>query len=246
MLITLALLGVIIGFASGFFGIGGGTILVPMLLLIGMDIKTAIGIAAMQMVFSSTLGSYVNFKSGNLKLNDGVYLGIGGFVGATQSGAIVMATPSYVLMIGFICVLFFSLVKFLRSSVKESTQAISSKPLLFGVGVVVGTISLSMGIGGAIFLTPILVGFMGYDIKRAVSMGLFFVIFSSVSGFLSMAWHGLIDYKFGLVLGVGSLLGVVFGAKKAHTIERQKQKKWLLGLYVLLIILTFYELMGEL
>jgi len=87
MIFSLGLLGIAVGFASGFFGIGGGTVLVPVLLLIGMDIKTAIGIATMQMVFSSTLGSYVNFKSGKLKLGDGIYLGLGGFVGATQSGS---------------------------------------------------------------------------------------------------------------------------------------------------------------
>lgn len=96
------------------------------------------------------------------------------------------------------------------------------------------------------FLTPILVGFLGYDIKRAVSMGLFFVVFSSISGFLSMAWHGLIDFKMGLALGVGSLIGVVYGAKRSHAIEKQRQKWWLLGLYIVLILITFYELIGEL
>lgn len=246
MLLALGFLGVAIGFVSGFFGIGGGTVLVPILLLIGMDIKAAIGIAAMQMVFSSTLGSYVNFRSGKLKLGEGLYLGLGGFVGATQSGAIVAATPNYILMSSFVFILFLSLVKFFQAPAEPNGEAITSKPLLFGVGVVVGMISLSMGIGGAVFLTPILVGFMRYDIKRAVSMGLFFVVFSSISGFLSMAWHGLIDYKIGLILGLGSLLGVVFGAKQSHVIDRRKQKWWLLGLYVVMILLTIYELIGEL
>jgi len=246
MLIALGFLGIFIGFASGFFGIGGGTVLVPILLLLGIDIKTAISISVMQMVFSSTLGSYVNYKSGKLRLGDGLYVGLGGFVGATQSGTIVAILPDVVLMGGFITVLLLSMGKFLTAPAQPSGVAVTSKGILFGLGVIVGMISLSMGIGGAIFLTPILVGFMNYDIKRALSMGLFFVIFSSVSGFASMAWHGLIDYRAGLVLGVGSLLGVVFGAKKAHVIDRRKQKIWLLGLYAILLVLTFYKLVGHL
>jgi uncharacterized membrane protein YfcA len=246
MFIALTLLGIIIGFASGFFGIGGGTVLVPVLLLIGFDIKTAIGLAAMQMVFSSTLGSYVNYKGGKLILKDALFLGFGGFVGATQSGAIVAAANDFVLMSGFICILLFSLIKFLRTPVNANKEAVTNKMLLFLIGAFVGMVSLSMGIGGAVFLTPILVGFLGYDIKRAVSMGLFFVVFSSISGFLSMAWHGLIDFKMGLALGVGSLIGVVYGAKRSHAIEKQRQKWWLLGLYIVLILITFYELIGEL
>jgi hypothetical protein len=246
MLIFLGFLGIFIGFASGFFGIGGGTVLVPILLLVGIDIKTAIGISIMQMVFSSTLGSYVNYKSGKLHLGDGLYVGLGGFVGATQSGTIVAIMPDVALLIGFITVLLISMGKFLIAPAEPNGEAITSKPILFGLGLVVGMISLSMGIGGALFLTPILVGFMNYDIKRAVSMGLFFVIFSSLSGFASMAWHGLIDYQAGLVLGVGSLLGVVFGTKRAHVIDRRKQKIWLLALYVVLFALTFYELIGHL
>jgi len=143
-------------------------------------------------------------------------------------------------------VLFLSIIKFFRAPLEAKAKPISSKPLLFGVGLVIGMISLSMGVGGAVFLTPILVGFMRYDIKRAVSMGLFFVVFSSISGFLSMAWYGLIDYKAGLILGVASLLGVVFGAKRAHVIDRRKQKWWLLGLYAVMILVTFYKLIGEL
>jgi len=55
MLVLLAGLGVFVGFISGFFAIGGGTVLVPALLFLGYDIKYAIGISVTQMVFSSPL-----------------------------------------------------------------------------------------------------------------------------------------------------------------------------------------------
>ena len=59
-------LGLFVGSLSGFFGIGGGTILVPILLFMSYDIKTAIGISVVQMVFSSLYGSFLNFRKGSL------------------------------------------------------------------------------------------------------------------------------------------------------------------------------------
>ncbi len=56
MEILLVLAGSLVGVLSGFFGIGGGMILIPILLLIGIDIKSAIAISIVQMVFSSFYG----------------------------------------------------------------------------------------------------------------------------------------------------------------------------------------------
>lgn len=49
----LAAFGVITGLISGFFGVGGGMILVPLLLVSGYVMKEAVAISIMQMVFSS-------------------------------------------------------------------------------------------------------------------------------------------------------------------------------------------------
>ena len=244
MTIALSLLGIFIGFASGFFGIGGGTLLVPILIYLGFGIKAAIGISVMQMVFSSIFGSYVNFKHGMLKLDDGIFLGLGGFSGALLSGFIVKLMPDWVLMVVFASSLVMAMYKFFKAPASPSGPANESRLLLYLVGVFVGSTAISIGIGGALLLTPIMVGFLNYDIKRAVSTGLFFVVFSSISGFISMSYNGLIDYTSGLALGFGSLLGVYFGAKQSHIIDKAKQKKLLLGLYLVLFILTVNKLLG--
>jgi uncharacterized membrane protein YfcA len=62
MIIGLIFVGLFVGAISGFFGVGGGMILVPMLMSIGVDIKSAIGISVVQMVFSSVYGSYLNYR----------------------------------------------------------------------------------------------------------------------------------------------------------------------------------------
>jgi len=64
MVIELIFVGTFIGAMAGFFGIGGGMMLVPVLLAIGFDIKAAIGISikTMQMILGqkhSTKGCFL-------------------------------------------------------------------------------------------------------------------------------------------------------------------------------------------
>lgn len=244
MFVILIILGIFVGFASGFFGIGGGTVLVPSLIYLGYDVKTAIGISIILMVFSSIFGSFVNYKNQMLRLQNGIVLGLGGFIGAQFSGYIVSCLPSYVLLGFFAISLLGSLYKFFKAPSEPDAPPNESKVLLFFVGFFVGMIAISIGIGGALFLTPIMVGFLHFDIKRAVSTSLLFVVFSSVSGLISFSMHGLMDYRSGIILGLGSLVGVYFGAKRSHIIKRDLQKKLLMILYIVLFTLTINKLMA--
>ncbi len=246
MLIGLAFFGVIVGVSSGFFGIGGGTLLVPSLIYLGYDIKIAIGISVMQMIFSSMFGSYINYKAGVLQLNSGIFLGFGALFGAALSGFIVSALPQIALLILFAVILAMSIYKFFSAPIEPKSTPNKSKVLLFIVGVVIGAIAISTGTGGAIFLTPVLVGFMNWDIKKAVGTTLFFIIFGSISGFISLSANGLVDYDAGVAVGIGSLIGVYFGVKLSHYVSKTVQKRALLILYAIMFVLTLNKIVSEL
>ncbi len=246
MLIGLAFFGVIVGISSGFFGIGGGTLLVPSLIYLGYDIKIAIGISVMQMIFSSMFGSYINYKAGVLQLNSGIFLGFGALFGAALSGFIVSALPQVALLILFAVILAMSIYKFFSAPIEPKSTPNESKVLLFIVGVVIGAIAISTGTGGAIFLTPVLVGFMNWDIKKAVGTTLFFIIFGSISGFISLSANGLVDYDAGVAVGIGSLIGVYFGVKLSHYVSKTVQKRALLILYAIMFVLTLNKIVSEL
>ena len=106
MEIILVLVGILVGTLSGFFGIGGGMILIPILMLLGIDIKTAIGISIVQMVFSSFYGSYLNHKKGSLILGEGIWVGIGGFVGGAIGAYVSDLVPERILQYLFLGLLF--------------------------------------------------------------------------------------------------------------------------------------------
>lgn len=246
MEVSLVVIGIIVGGLSGFFGIGGGTILVPALILMGYDIKSAVGISVMQMVFSSLYGSWLNHRKGNLNLKDGLVIGFGGFIGALGSGWLVSIVPEIVLESMFVTVVLFALYKFFHTSTNSLTEESHtvSKYILGIVGAFIGLFAISMGIGGSILLTPILAGFLYYPLKKAVSAGLFFVVFSSISGFISLSIAGHIDYIDGLIIGVASLFGVQIGILIAGKTGNKKHKNALIVLYIIILLLMLKKLFG--
>ena len=232
----LILLGISVGVLSGFFGIGGGTILVPLLLLLGYETKVAIGIAVVQMVFSSIYGSYLNNKKGTLDVNMVFVIGIGGFLGALLSGNLASSFDDKTLEIIFLCFAIFALVRLFFKTKEHHDEKNVSKIVLFSIGLGLGTASMTIGVGGSIILVPILVGFLHVPLKKAISAGLFFVIFSSTSGLISHSLKGHIDFEAGIMIGLASLVGVYVGIHLKDKVNSILQKKLLVGFYMLVVI----------
>lgn len=93
MIFELIIFGALTGFISGFFGVGGGMVLVPLLLYTSFQMKQAVAISIMQMVFSSIFGSILNLRNNSLKIKEGLILGVGGFLGGLQSSFILKLFP---------------------------------------------------------------------------------------------------------------------------------------------------------
>jgi uncharacterized membrane protein YfcA len=241
-MIELIFLGIGVGTLSGFFGIGGGTILVPMLLFLGHQIKDAIGISIVQMVFSSIYGSYLNNKKKTLDVPMVLTIGIGGFFGAMLSGFIASSVDDRVLEILFFAFAVFALSRLFFKTKIGATQREVNKVLLFLIGLFLGVLSMLIGVGGSIILVPILVGFLHVDIKKAISAGLFFVVFSSVAGLISHSLSREIDFYSGVIIGLSSLVGVYAGINLKDKVDSVVQKKLLVGFYLLIVIYLAFRI----
>ncbi len=243
MEIILVLVGILVGTLSGFFGIGGGMILIPILMLLGIDIKTAIGISIVQMVFSSFYGSYLNHKKGSLILGEGVWVGVGGFVGGAIGAYASDLVPERILQYLFLGLLFFALYRLFSSKVSDSGEVKTlSSVVLFIVGFIIGIFAISLGVGGSILLTPILAGFLHYPIKKAVSAGLFFVAFSSVAGLFMKLSTGTIDLEKGFYVAFASLLGVFMGIWLKEKVSSKQHKLYLLIMYAVALLILIKKM----
>jgi len=235
-MLELAIVGAIVGLLSGFFGIGGGTILVPVLLYLGYETKVAIGISIVQMAFSSMFGSYLNNKKGNLDVAMVSFIGVGGFIGGLFSGLITSAFSDETLEMIFLSFAIFALARLFFKTQENREEKELHKVFLLLIGFILGGLSMTIGVGGSIILIPILVGFLHVPLKKAVSAGLFFVVFSSLSGLISHSIEGNIDYESGITIGMASLVGVYVGIILKDTVSSTLQKNLLVAFYLAVVV----------
>ncbi len=74
-------LGLAVGLLSGLFGVGGGFLMTPLLIMFGIPATVAAATDSNQIVAASTSGTYAHWRVGNVDFKMGFHLLIGGFVG---------------------------------------------------------------------------------------------------------------------------------------------------------------------
>ncbi|OPX27840.1 MAG: hypothetical protein B1H07_00120 [Campylobacteraceae bacterium 4484_166] len=238
----LILYGIVVGFLAGFFGVGGGMVLVPILLYSGYVIKEAISISIVQMFFSSIFGSIISFKHFKLKLKYALTVGLGGFVGAINSALVVSYLDETVLQYLFVVVVLVSIFIVVFKKQKYETNKEKNLLWLFVVSMFIGLFFISLGIGGAILLTPFLMLYLNIDLKLSSSYGLFFVMFSSTAGLISQYLY--LDFLSldGVVIGLSSLVGVYVGVTIKKSLDIKKFGNYIIFLYIFVLIAMIFKL----
>ncbi|KAL3777418.1 hypothetical protein ACHAW5_010220, partial [Stephanodiscus triporus] len=106
-LLPISLVGIFSGFLSGMFGVGGGTVVVPSLVLAtDMPYHSALGTSLCAMVLPAAVGTYTNARLGNVNWRVAPFLAAGSaagaFVGAREVG---LNVDEGVLKMGFSCLM---------------------------------------------------------------------------------------------------------------------------------------------
>ena len=108
---VLLAIGLGVGFLSGMFGIGGGFLLTPLLIFIGVPQAVAVASSANQLVGASVSGVLAHWRRGNVDFKMGAVLSTGGFIGSAVGVALfaflrrlgqldLVISLSYVLLLG--------------------------------------------------------------------------------------------------------------------------------------------------
>ena len=82
-IIIILIAGLGVGFLSGLFGVGGGFLMTPLLIFLGIPPATAVGTEANQILGSSVSGGIAHGRKGNIDYEIGLFLLIGGIFGST-------------------------------------------------------------------------------------------------------------------------------------------------------------------
>src|SRR3546814_10054195 len=86
-------LGGAIGFLSGMFGVGGGFLLTPLLIFVGVPPAVAVATQSNQVVASSVSGVLAHWSRDNVDFKMGLVLMIGGFIGSDRKSTRLNSSP---------------------------------------------------------------------------------------------------------------------------------------------------------
>ncbi len=106
-------LGLLVGLLSGLFGVGGGFLMTPLLMMIGIPPTVAAATDANQIVAASASGTLAHWRLGNVDFKMGLLLLVGGFTGGAlgvhvikvlraTGGADFLIKMTYVIMLGVV------------------------------------------------------------------------------------------------------------------------------------------------
>ena len=262
LLTVLAIAAAVAGFMAGLLGVGGGIIMVPALYyaftVLDFDIVTrmhlAVGTSLAIIIPTSIISTLthrehdaVDFK---MVKSFGIFILIGVFFGTFL--AVNLKTPALVLffsIFAFMVGLFFI---FLREKLVDNPKQISN--LVKNIsGILIGFISIPLGIGGGSLMVPFMRTF-GYDIRKSIGTAAAVGFLIAVTGTTTMITGGKIidNVNTPFSLGYINLLGfIVFvpvtmimarlGAKAVYKIDKKILSK-IFGTFLILVsIRSFLE-----
>ncbi|MGK7883141.1 MAG: TSUP family transporter, partial [Crocosphaera sp.] len=96
------------GLLAGILGIGGGTVLVPLLLTLNYTSLQAIATSSLAIVITSSSGSIQNWRMGYLNFQRVILLGIPAIITAQLGVIVANRIPEFVLLTAFACLLVFN------------------------------------------------------------------------------------------------------------------------------------------
>ena len=127
-LLLILFFGFLVGFMSGLFGVGGGFLMTPLLIFMGIPPATAVGTESVQILGSSVSGAMAHGIKKNIDYEIGIFLLIGGIFGSTV-GVILFnflkESGNIDLIIKFLYILFLAIIGTLM--LVESTISLVSE-----------------------------------------------------------------------------------------------------------------------
>ena len=252
---------VVVGFMAGFFGIGGGLIMVPILFYIfsftGIEqafiMHLAIGTSFSIIVPTSIISTmtHMKFKAVDFSIvkTFGAFVAIGVVLGTIF--AVSLKTSSLVLFFSIMTMFFAIYFLMAKEKINPAPREIN---LIYRVicGFLSGFLSAPMGIAGGVINTPILKMF-GYQIKVAIgssaAVGFLIALIGAIGFAVSGSYLninvplslGFVNVPAFLIFVPITMFMAKIGAKTVHKFDKRLIGK-LLGIYLLIISCKlFYE-----
>lgn len=227
MVVVGAGIGLGAGIISGLFGIGGGVVLVPLLVIsFALPQLQAASVSLAAIVVGAGAGVVPFLIEGRVDWPAAAFLTVGAAVGAWIGALVVHRIPERVLAWTFVAVVVGAAVRMLIPSAEGGIDAVpislGSIALLVAIGVTAGGLAAVLGIGGGMVYVPALVIFFGLIQHTAQGTSLIAILPAAAVGAWGHARAGRMDWRLAGIVSVGSFLGGFAGGWIAQLIPAER------------------------
>ncbi len=228
-MIPALLVGLVGGLVSGLFGVGGGLVIVPLLVLVlGLTQHHAHSTSLAAVSIMAAAGAVVFAVGGSALPLAAVGLTVGGIAGAFAGSAVMHRLSDARLGQAFAALLLIVAVWMVLDPGGGAGSALGDQSLPDGLadaarrlgaygatGLVAGVTSSVFGVGGGIIMVPALTLVLGVPQHAAEGTSLMAIVPISLVGALRQHRHGYTNWRLGLTLGVAGALAGAAGASVA-------------------------------
>ena len=208
--------GLLAGLMSGLFGVGGGTVIVPLLvLMLKFDQRLAAGTSLAAIVPTATVGVISYAMHGSVAWIPAILLAAGAVVGA-QIGTWALPRVSQTVLrwgfVGFAVVVIVSLFLVIPSRDSEIQLTLLSGIALVVVGVLTGILAGLIGVGGGVIVVPVLMLLFGASDLQAKGTSLLMMIPTAISGTVGNLRRKNVDLVAAACVGIAACTTTALGA----------------------------------
>ncbi len=218
-LLVTAVIGTLAGLFSGLFGVGGGVVMVPLLILwLGFGERQATATSLAAIVIIATAATITHGGYGTVHLIEGLVVGLPAIAGVLAGAAFQQRIPARQVSVLFAILLVAVAISMAIGTGDAEPTGSPSRDLqhilvagLFGVAA--GFISGLLGVGGGTLFVPGLVYVLGLAQVEAEATSLLAIIPVSLVGAWRQHRYGNLDLRKAVTMGSlaipGALVGVV-------------------------------------
>jgi uncharacterized membrane protein YfcA len=216
------LVGALGGLLSGAFGVGGGTIMVPLMIwLLGFDQRRAAATSLAAIVPTAIAGSIGYLVSGELDLVAALLIAAGGMAGSLIGTRLLRTLPlgwfrwMFIVLLVLVAVRMFFEIPSRGADLVLGTGVIAG---LVGLGLAIGIAAGLFGIGGGVIIVPVLVSLFGVSDLIAKGTSLVAMIPTATTGTVANARAGMVRLSDGLIIGAAAVLASLGGVALAFVL----------------------------
>jgi uncharacterized membrane protein YfcA len=213
-ILTVVLVGIAAGFLSGMFGVGGGILIVPGLVLIAkVDQRIAHGtsLAAVLPISAASLVSY--WSHDHVDWRVGLCLATGALVGAVLGTKLLNIVPHRVLAIAFAGILLVTAVR-LFLPIESGTRGVltvGNIVALVAIGVATGILAGLLGVGGGIIMVPAMMMLLHLPSAMAKGTSVSVIIPTSLMGTYRNRTKKNVDLRAAAAVGLSGIPSAIVG-----------------------------------